>query len=182
MNINQKNTQGGKRLGAGRPKGSNKHGEPTHPIRIPISKVAAVKAFIEAGVRPAFRCPLFSSKVQAGFPSPADDHIEKYLDLNTHLIKHPAATFFVIATGDSMRDAGIQSGDLLLVDRALEATHHKIVVVALNGELTVKRLCREKNRIRLLPAHPDYPIIDIAEPQEVVIWGVVTHVIHSTGA
>lgn len=179
MNTYQKNTRGGKRLGAGRPKGSNKHGEPTHPVRIPVSKIEVVKAFIE-GIGAPVRCPLFSSKVQAGFPSPADDHIEQYLDLNTHLIKHPAATFFVIANGDSMRDAGIRSGDLLLVDRALDATHQKIVVAALNGELTVKRLHLEHNQVRLVPAHPDYPIIEITEAHDFLIWGVVTHVIHST--
>jgi DNA polymerase V len=177
MNTYQKNTRGGSRPGAGRPKGSNKHGESTRPVRIPLSKIQAVQALLEGETT---TCPLFSSTVQAGFPSPADDYIENYLDLNTHLIKHPAATFFVIASGDSMRDAGIRSGDLLIVDRALEATHDKIVIAALNGELTVKRLWRKNNQVQLVPAHPNYPIIEITESLDLVIWGVVTHVIHST--
>lgn len=180
MNTNQKNGRGGSRAGAGRPKGSNKHGESTQPVRIPLSKIQAVRALLENG-SPTLTCPLFSSTVQAGFPSPADDYIESYLDLNTHLIKHPAATFFVIASGDSMRDAGIKSGDLLIVDRALEATHDKIVIAALNGELTVKRLWRKHQSLKLVPAHPDYPTIEVTESLDLVIWGVVTHVIHATG-
>src|SRR3990167_2867681 len=101
MALLPKTARGGKRLGAGRPKGSNLYGETTKPMRIPLSKINAVKAFLDDQ---SFKvtCPLFSSKVAAGFPSPADDYIEQNLDLNTHLIKHPAATFLVIASGDSM--------------------------------------------------------------------------------
>jgi DNA polymerase V len=178
MNTIQKNTRGGQRPGAGRPKGRNQHGEATHPVRIPISKIHAVKAFL-AGQSSERGCPLFSSTVKAGFPSPAEDSIEQYLDLNTHLIQHPAATFFVIASGDSMRDAGIQSGDLLIVDRAIEPTHDKIVIAAIHGELTVKRLRKTLTEVQLIPAHPDYPVIEITEEMDLIIWGVVTHVIHT---
>ena len=95
---------GGRRVGSGRPKGSNRWGETTQPIRIPISKISAVRAFLE---KVETTCPLYTCHVKAGFPSPADDYIESYLDLNTHLIQHPAATFFVTASGDSMTGAGI---------------------------------------------------------------------------
>jgi DNA polymerase V len=122
--------------------------------------------------------PLFSSLVRAGFPSPADDYIECKLDLNTHLIQHPSATFFVKAAGDSMKNAGIDSGDMLIVDRSLEATHGKIVIAAINGELTVKRLSHQQGKIQLLAENPDYEPILITDDLELVIWGVVTYVIH----
>ena len=84
--------------------------------------------------------PLFLVPVSAGFPSPADDYIENQLDLNKHLIKHPAATFFVKVKGDSMIDAGIHSGDILIIDRSLEATDKKVVIAVVDGELTVKNI------------------------------------------
>lgn len=169
-------SHGGKRLGAGRPKGSNSWGESTKAIRVPQSRVEDIKAFLEGGLN--YTLPLYSCKVRAGFPSPADDYIESRLDLNEHLIKHPAATFFVIASGDSMLHAGIQSGDMLIVDKSLNATHGKIVIAAIDGELTVKRLSRANGNVQLLPENDNYPPIDITNDQDLVIWGVVTHVIH----
>jgi DNA polymerase V len=170
--------RGGKRQGAGRPKGCGKFGfESTKQIRIPISRLSEIKASLEH-LQPMGSLPLYSSKVQAGFPSPADDYIERYLDLNAHYIKHPSATFLVTATGDSMVDAGIYSGDVLIVDKSLEAVDGKIVIAAINGELTVKRLSRKKGRVQLLPANPQYKPIDITDEQDVVIWGVVTLVLH----
>ena len=168
-------SHGGKRTGAGRPKGSNAWGESTKSIRVPLSKIPAVSAFLENG---SSACPLYASRVRAGFPSPADDYIESYLDLNAHLIKHPASTFFLTASGDSMTGAGIQSGDMLIVDKSLTATHGKIVIAAIDGELTVKRLSCMANRVQLLPENTNYPPIDITDAHELVIWGVVTHVIH----
>ena len=101
---------GGKRIGAGRPAGKNRYGEATKPLRIPISRLEEIKTLLlEAG--DSLEIPLYSSTVRAGFPSPADDYIECKLDLNNHLIKHPAATFFVRVSGDSMVNAGIFSGD-----------------------------------------------------------------------
>src|SRR5476651_1795909 len=88
--------------------------------------------------------PLYLSRIKAGFPSPAEDHVDKKLDLNEHLIKHPASTFFVKVKGDSMVGAGINSGDMLIVDRSIKARDKKIVVAMLNGDFTVKRL-HEKN-------------------------------------
>ncbi len=170
--------RGGKRLGAGRPSGLGKYGsEATKTMRVPVSRIADIQGFLMQG-SDTYALPLYSSKVQAGFPSPGDDYIERYLDLNQQLIKHPAATFIVTATGDSMTDAGIHSGDMLIVDKSLEAQHGKIVIAALNGELTVKRLSRINGRVQLLPANPKYKPIDITDEQDLVIWGVVTYVIH----
>ncbi len=128
------------------------------------------------------KLPLYHTRISAGFPSPAEDYIDKKLDLNEHLIKHPSATFYVKVEGDSMIDAGIFSGDMLIVDRALEAIHKKIIVAVVDGEFTVKRLIikknKEKNRILLHPENKNYPIIEILEEMEFEIWGVVTNVIH----
>lgn len=168
---------GGKRIGSGRPKGSNPWGESTKAVRIPQSKVDTVKNWLITD-QSLYQRPLYASRVRAGFPSPADDYIEMHLDLNTHLIKHPAATFFVIASGDSMTQAGIRDGDMLIVDKSIEAVHGKIVIAAIDGELTVKRLSRQHGCVQLLPENDAYSPIDISEQQDLVIWGVVTHVIH----
>lgn len=124
--------------------------------------------------------PLYLSKVAANFPSPADDYVDLKLDLNEYLVSHPVATFIVRAEGESMKDEGIASGDLLIVDRSLTPSHGKIVVAAVNNELTVKKLSIQNNRIKLLPANDAYQPIDITEDHSFVIWGVVTFVIHKT--
>jgi DNA polymerase V len=124
--------------------------------------------------------PLVSAHVQAGFPSPAEDHIDGKLDLNQHLIAHPAASFFVRVSGDSMRDAGIFSGDILVVDRSLTASDKSIVVAILNGEFTVKRLKMQGKKISLVPENPHYPIVEITAETDFQVWGVVTYVIHKT--
>ncbi|MCK5681287.1 translesion error-prone DNA polymerase V autoproteolytic subunit [bacterium] len=123
--------------------------------------------------------PLFMIPVSAGFPSPADDYIENHLDLNKYLIRHPAATFFVKVKGDSMTGAGIQSGDLLIVDRALEASDKKVVIAIIDGDLTVKRIRVDKKRVFLLPENPEYGPTEIIEEMDFEIWGVVTSVIHA---
>lgn len=139
--------------------------------------------FVEAVYAPdlstKYKLPIFLGRLPAGFPSPADDYLEGTLDLNHHLIKHPAATFFVRVTGDSMIGVGIHSGDLLVVDRSLEATDGHVIVAALDGELTVKRLSKQGQTIRLLPANPNYQPIEIQPQQDFEIWGVVTNVIHA---
>ena len=124
--------------------------------------------------------PLFMSRVQAGFPSPADDYIEQGLDLNDYLIKRPTATFFMKVAGDSMKDAGINNDDILIVDRSLAATHNSIVVAVVNSEYTVKRLQKIKEKIFLMPENKKYPVIEIKDGMDFEIWGVVTYVIHST--
>ncbi|WP_370690816.1 LexA family protein [Methylicorpusculum sp.] len=123
--------------------------------------------------------PLFSGKVAAGFPSPADNYIEKTLDLNELLVQRPAATFFVRAEGESMLGAGIHPNDILVVDRSLEPVTGKIIICALNGELTVKRLKSERDVIVLGAENPAYPDIVVQDGMDMVIWGVVTNVIHS---
>ena len=122
--------------------------------------------------------PLYLSPVQAGFPSPAEDCIDRPLDLHEHLVRHASATFFVRARGQSMVNAGIFDGDLLVVDRIIPASHNKVVIAALDGELTVKRLVRRDGRVLLVPENPNYPEIDITEHEYVHIWGGVTSVIH----
>lgn len=125
----------------------------------------------------AARAPLFLARISAGFPSPADDYVESALDLNAYLVRHPAATFMVKVAGDSMIGAGIADGDLLVVDRAVEAAHGRIVVAVIDGELTVKRL-RIRRTLRLLvPENPKYEPLRIGPEQELQIWGVVTGVI-----
>lgn len=113
--------------------------------------------------------PLYEG-VPAGFPSPADDYLQKALDLNEHLIKRPSATYFVRVQGDSMTGAGIYDGDLLIVDRSLTPGHGEIVIAALNGELTCKAL--DRHRRQLVAANPEYPPIPV-DNMELVIEGVV---------
>jgi DNA polymerase V len=123
--------------------------------------------------------PLFLANVPAGFPSPADDYIDRKLDLNEYLIKHPAATFFVRVEGESMTGAGINSGDILIVDRALEPSDKKIVIANVNGDLTVKRIRLIRNKLYLAAENPDFDPIEVNEEEGFTIWGVVTWVLHS---
>lgn len=125
--------------------------------------------------------PLFLSKVPAGFPSPADDYLEGKLDLNEHLIKHKAATFFVRVSGDSMQGAGIHDGDLLIVDRAIEPKDKSVVVAVVNGEFTVKRIKKEKGRVWLMPENEKFQPMEMVEGSHLEVWGVVTNVIHKLG-
>ncbi|OYV47447.1 MAG: hypothetical protein B7X12_00740 [Halothiobacillus sp. 20-53-49] len=122
---------------------------------------------------------LYSGRIAAGFPSPADDYADERIDLNRHLIRHKEATFFLRVQGDSMLGAGIHDGDLLIVDRAITATDGKVVIAALDGELTVKRLSIRGEVVRLVPENPAYPVIEVNQDQDLVIWGVVTNVIHA---
>lgn len=119
-----------------------------------------------------------SSTVQAGFPSTADDHIEKKLDLNELLIHRPAATFFVRVEGESMVGANIHTGDILIVDRSIQAVDGAIVIAILNGEFTVKRISIVQKKIVLMPENPSYPPISISPDSDFQVWGVVTYIIH----
>ncbi|MGZ8184612.1 MAG: LexA family protein [Methylobacter sp.] len=198
MPLTSPKTKGGARLNSGRKQGSSAYGETTKPIRVPESLLPGIKLLLDnrkqhfkqlansssAILLPAKTpslcvLPLFSGKVAAGFPSPADDYVEKTLDLNELLVQKPAATFFVRAQGESMLGAGIHPNDILVVDRSIEAVPGKIVICALNGELTVKRLERENGQWQLKAENPAYPDIAIHEALELVIWGVVTNVIYS---
>ena len=122
--------------------------------------------------------PLFLDSVSAGFPSPATDYMENKLDLNEHLVKHPAATFIVKASGPSMIEAGISSGDLLIVDRSIVPRNNNIVIASVFGDLTVKKLHKKGSTLFLLSANNQYPSIEIKEEMECFLWGVVTYVIH----
>jgi DNA polymerase V len=115
--------------------------------------------------------------VQAGFPSPAGDYMETPIDLNSHIIEHPSATFFVRVEGDSMIGAHIPAGALLVVDRSLTAKNGSIVLAVINGEFTVKRLEKRLGKLRLLPENPKFHPIDITEEMQCEIWGVVRAIV-----
>lgn len=118
--------------------------------------------------------PMAGDRVQAGFPSPAEDFAVKRLDLAEVLVTHPQATFMLRVAGDSMRDAGIFDGDVLVIDRAIKPHHGHIVVAVVDGEFTVKYLHQRAGRVKLRPANPTYPDIAFKEGQTLEIWGVVT--------
>ncbi len=121
---------------------------------------------------------LAPAREAVGFPSPAQDYVEKNLDLNTLLIKHLAATFFLRAQGDAMNGANIHSGDILIVDRAQEPQNNDIVIACVNGELAVKRLQKNRNKFFLASENPQSPALEIKEDMEISIWGTITYVIH----
>ena len=124
--------------------------------------------------------PFFVDSVSAGFPSPATDYLENKLDLNEYLVKHPAATYIVKANGSSMVDAGILSGDLLIVDRSVTPRNESIVIASIFGDLTVKKIRKKNTSLFLVSANSDYPSIEVKEEMECFIWGVVTYVIHKS--
>ena len=115
------------------------------------------------------------SSVQAGFPSPAEDHASERVDLNKILIKHPLATFLMRVSGASMREAGIDDGDVVLVDRAVKACHGHVVVAVVDGEFTIKKLWKRGSNLKLQAANPTYPDILPKDGQTVEVWGVVTN-------
>jgi DNA polymerase V len=193
----QSNNHGGKRPDAGRKFGSGKFKEPTMPLRVPASQAPVIKDFLAAyqrkkmnqnidnisifespvlNAKPIY-LPLYSSKVSAGYPSPADDHMEKRLDPSEFLIDQHDATFFVTIQGQSMIDVGLMPGDKAVVDRSKIASIGDIVLAVIDGEFTIKTLSRKKDgRPRLLPANSTgaYAPIEIKEDMAFEIWGVVT--------
>ncbi|MHB0992014.1 MAG: LexA family protein [Burkholderiales bacterium] len=191
-------THGGRRPNAGR---KQAFGEPTKQVRIPASHVPVVLDYLsairrqqDAAIQPSkgmittitplerdsqpWAIPLMSHTISAGFPSPADDYIEDRIDLNTHLITHREATFILRVSGWSMVNAGIHDGDEIIVDRALNAAHGNIVVAVVNNELTVKRLHKTDTDIRLVPENSEFKDIFIGADEDLIIWGVVTRVLH----
>jgi DNA polymerase V len=122
--------------------------------------------------------PLYSSKVSAGFPSPADDNLEKSLDLNSYVVKRPSSTFFVRVNGDSMINAGIHDNDILVVDRSVKASHDKVIIAVLDGQMTVKRLYKRSGKVILMPENDLYKPIEINDDTNMEIWGVVTSAVH----
>jgi DNA polymerase V len=121
---------------------------------------------------------LLRRAVPAGFPSPADDYVERRLSLDEHLIQHKESTFFMRVAGHSMRDLGIYNGDLLIVDRSIPAAHGSVVVAVIDGEFTVKQLRHTPEGHVLRAAHPDYPEVMIKPEQDFSIWGVVQWNVH----
>ena len=124
------------------------------------------------------KLPFLTSTVCAGFPSPADDYIEDNLDLNKFLIKQKDSTFFMKVEGDSMKDLGIFSGNILIIDRSIKNFDHKVVVVVLNGEFTVRTFMKKEGRVFLVPGNPKYKVVEIVEGMDFEVWGVVTTVLN----
>ncbi|OHX11679.1 peptidase S24 [Chromobacterium sphagni] len=195
MKQDKDKQRGGKRDGAGRKSAFG--GDKTAPLRVPEPLKPILRQWLDdyrswrtANSQEAgnFRTlgkqlselslPLFAGSVPAGSPVPTDDLKEADIDLNAHLVSRPGDTFMVTVKGDSMQGAGIHDGDLLLVERSREPRNGKVVVAALNGELTVKRLEKSANGLRLLPENPAYQPIPVPEDASFLIWGVVTNVIH----
>ena len=183
------------RSGGGRRVGTGKFREPTSVVRIPSSQKPVIKDFLAAYQRKKlasdidavyqielptlnstpYNLPLYSSKVSAGFPSPADDHLEKRLDPSEFLIDQKDATFFVTIQGQSMIDVGLMPNDKAVVDRSKTPKIGDIVLAAIDGEFTIKTLARKKDGSpRLLPANKEFSPIEITEEMNFEIWGVVT--------
>lgn len=193
--------RGGRREGAGRPRGSGKYGEPTKAVRVPLSMVDELPRIIELwqqwqretrlrvipggkrdevqtpvarlAPRTARVFPLYSERVAAGMPVLADSYIDEEVDLNQYLSRHPERTFLVPVTGESMIGAGIYPGDLLVVDPQEEPLTGKIVIAAVDNEVTVKRLQVRGKQVTLLPENPDFAPIEISNPETFHIYGVI---------
>ena len=123
--------------------------------------------------------PLASEHIAAGFPSPADDYIDTCIDLNEELIYHPASTFFLRVKGESMSNAGVLNGDLLIVDRSLNPQPGHLVVAILDGAFTLKKLTYREGIPYLEAEHPNHPAIDLRNYENIQIWGVAIYSIHS---
>jgi DNA polymerase V len=121
--------------------------------------------------------PLINTGISAGFPSPALDFVDLKIDINNHLIKHPTATFFGRVKGESLKNAGISDGDLLVIDRSLEPADSKIAVCYIDGEFTAKRIKVADKKVFLMPENEDYKPIEVKECNDFTVWGIVTHVI-----
>ncbi len=124
------------------------------------------------------KVPMYGDSVSAGFPSPAEDYLDLDLNLHDYLVQNPAATFCVRANGDSMIDANIKSGDVMVVDRALDPTNNSIVLAVLDGEFTVKRIKKSSDKLYLMPANENYQPIKVTSDIDFQIWGVITFIIH----
>jgi DNA polymerase V len=175
-------TRGGQRKGAGRPAGT-----PTKVVRLPVPIADVAHRLATKGVRmgdiggmyavesrTSLEIPLMMSKAACGFPSPADDYLDKPLDFNELIIKNPPATFSVRIEGLSMRDAGILPGDIAVIDRSVSPVHGCIIMAIVQGEFTIKRYLRRGERIFLHPENPDFPDLEITDGMDFEIWGVLT--------
>ena len=141
------------------------------PIEPPLIEITT------ADTDTALNLPFVENGISAGFPSPALDFVDASIDLNKHLIKHPSATFYGRVKGDSLKNAGIDNGVLLIIDRSIEPTNGKIAVCYIDGEFTAKRIQLNKKEIWLIPENENYNPIRVTEDNNFLIWGIVTHVI-----
>ncbi|MEN9977988.1 MAG: mutasis [Bacteroidota bacterium] len=130
-----------------------------------------------AATESVLELPVISEGISAGFPSPALDFIDLTIDMNKHLVKHPATTFYGRVKGQSMKDAGIFDGDLLVIDKSLQPTDNKIAVCYIDGEFTIKRIQIQKDCVWLIPENEAYQPIKVTADNDFIIWGMVTHVI-----
>ena len=133
--------------------------------------------FYNAAVTTSLELPYVVEGISAGFPSPADDFLDINIDLNKHLIKNPSTTFYGKVRGNSMIDAGIHDGDLLIIDKSLEPQNNKIAVCFIDGAFTVKRIKIEKNIIWLVAENKDYKPIKVTKDNDFIVWGIVINVI-----
>jgi DNA polymerase V len=140
---------------------------------LPIKSDGSISKIWFADDSRSIELPYFDTRVQAGFPSPAEDHLEQRLDLNTLVIENPSATFFVRVAGESMRDIGITDGDILVVDRSIESWENRIVVAVIDSEFTIKRFTTRNETVVLEAENPDYPPIKVTEEMDFSVWGVV---------
>jgi DNA polymerase V len=171
---------GGARAGAGRPRGG-----PTKFVRLPVDvaelarRIAAVKSkgdvkeVFTLGGASALRVPMMAWSASAGFPSPAEDYVDRPLDFNELLIEHPAATFAIRIEGDSMTGAGIFPGDIAVVDRARTPVNGSIVLALLDGAFTVKRYRKRSGAIWLQAENPAYPDLRLTDDSVFEVWGVI---------
>ncbi len=151
---------------------------PIHLVKQPDFVHFTGQVLLPGKIAPVQLTPLYSHSISAGFPSPADDYIEDRLDLNELLISNKPATFFLRVQGDSMVNAGIHGGDIIVVDRSLQPVHRAIVVAVVDGELTVKRLIIRGGITELHAENSRYAPLRLQEGQELTIWGVVTSSVH----
>jgi DNA polymerase V len=135
---------------------------------------------INIDLQTQLRLPFYIEGVSCGFPSPADDFAENSLDLNEYLINNPASTFFIRARGESMIDAFINDGDILIVDRSLTPKNNQIVLACIDGEFLIKRLIKKNDTIYLQPCNPAYKLINVTKSDAFQIEGVVTYIIRKT--
>ena len=146
----------------------------SNPPSLPIKSDGSISKIWFADDSQGIELPFFDTKVQAGFPSPAEDHLEQRLDLNTLVIDNPNATFFVRVAGESMRDIGIADGDILVVDRSIESWENRVVVAVIDSEFTIKRFTTDQETVLLKTENSDYPSIKITPEMDFSVWGVVS--------
>ena len=143
------------------------------PPALPIKSDGSISEIWFADDSRSIELPYYDTRVQAGFPSPAEDHLEERLDLNTLVIENPSATFFVRVAGESMKDIGITDGDILVVDRSIEYWENRIVVAVIDSEFTIKRFTSQNKTVILEVENSDYPAIEITPEMDFSVWGVV---------